>query len=104
MKVIDLLNRIANGEEIPKEMCIQGNLFLKSDGTANTYEVLKFLCKYDIKLNEEVEIIEDTPKEDKKIEKMEFCYEVADKMQNANNERFRSFINDIIEVINERNI
>ena len=77
-------------------------------------------------LNEEVEIIEDTPKvqvemtekeyfkyldrriderlsvpkEDKKIEKMDFCYKVADEMQNANNERFRDFINEIIEKVN----
>ena len=71
MKVIDLLNKIANGEEIPEKIIYRGY----------SYKYCKSVCDYgDIetngdfflsdrldsffKLNDEVETIEDTPKID----------------------------------------
>ena len=159
MKVIDLLNKIANCEEVPKKIIINDIIYYLIDYGNDTKLYQSIVEPYDIlniktnKLNNEVEIIEDipkeiyfdeedikaekeamkklsvekkdnfydyykedapisklyvnnelqydlTPKEDKKIEKMEFCYEVDDKMQNANNERFKDFINEIIDKVN----
>ena len=64
MKVIDLLNKIANGEEVPKR--------INYGGMVNDYEYLLNNIKR-FSLNDEVEIIEDTPKEDKKIDKLKYC-------------------------------
>jgi tagatose-1,6-bisphosphate aldolase non-catalytic subunit AgaZ/GatZ len=145
IKVIDLLNMIVNGE-VPKKIKYGYDIYeynkeeqdyIYFETGEDKYVHLiedEIICTFN--LLEEIEIIEDTPKEiyfdeedikaeekvmkelsiekkdnynnyykkDKKIEKMEFCYEVSDKMQNANNERFKDFINEIIEVINGRNI
>lgn len=72
MKVIDLLNKIANGEEVPKRITIGNSPFeltLSNDGKhygGNTDSVLNNVLGMN-KLNDEVEIIE----EDKKIRKIE---------------------------------
>lgn len=76
MKVIDLLNKIANGEEIPKRIRLADNEYCyeirdkfgidyRRINTTNHYlsvDIISF-----IHLNDEVEIIE----EDKKIEKID---------------------------------
>lgn len=95
MRVIDLLNRIANGEELPKKIKYEGDIW-ELNTLENTYdngECCLFEDYIDKKyvitdvLNDEIEIIEDTPKisklyinnklqydlspkEDKKIEKI----------------------------------
>ena len=77
MKVIDLLNKIANGEEVPKRI-MYNNIIYTWDIVGylhyedKHYSERAFLEGYrtDMCLNDEVEIIEDTPKEDKKIEKI----------------------------------
>lgn len=74
MKVIDLLNKIANGE-IPEHIRYN-NLFMTYDKKRQNYYD-RFDAEIDWKytimqyINDEVEIIEDTPKEDKKIEKLD---------------------------------
>jgi hypothetical protein len=70
MKVIDLLNKIANGEEVPKKILIRGYEFHLS----NNYQEMNINYAYEdafdnywldcIGINEEIEIIE----EDKEIE------------------------------------
>ena len=78
MKVIDLLQRIANKEVVPKKIKVLFNVFVYDEDNycyKNVDETLDSLLKHlafykGIVLNEEVEIIEDTPKEDKKIEKI----------------------------------
>lgn len=78
MKVIDLLNKIANGEPLPKKIMhnniiydwdIDGYLHYEDEH----YSERAFLEGYrtDMCLNDEVKIVEDTPKEDKKIEKLD---------------------------------
>lgn len=73
MKVIDLLNKIANGEEVPEKIKYSG---LDYQFQHNCMEYLTdygtcFIRNISSKsLNNEVEIIEDTPKEDKKITKL----------------------------------
>lgn len=79
MKVIDLLIKIAKGEIKDKTIFRKnwGDMYrdFYYDGSEeNQLQCLKncsddYPIYDDIKLNDEIEIIEDTPKEDKKIEK-----------------------------------
>lgn len=76
MKVIDLLNKIANGEK-PEKIYFIGKIW-KYDDSINDYSYF-LLDHYEFLLNtisfnylnDEIEIIEDTPKEDKKIEQID---------------------------------
>ena len=67
MKVIDLLNKIANGEEAPKEIRYRDeNLYFDYE-TSNYYndeDMHSLFCEVQFILNNEVELIE----EDKEIE------------------------------------
>lgn len=68
LRVIDLLNKIANGEEIPKKIKYNNETFTireeKDDYANQNHWFTDRVCLLD--LNKEVEIIE----EDKKIEKI----------------------------------
>ena len=78
MKIIDLLNKIANGEEVPKRIRYKGDIwYLEQNYTnrlpyySNGYDKDNFFTGeekdyFSHSLNNEVEIIE----EDKKIEKL----------------------------------
>lgn len=75
MKVIDLLNKIANGEEMPKKIKYKNELFEYDNDTQDyyivegTYDYLfrdSFCKKTNSFINDKVEIIE----EPKKIEKL----------------------------------
>lgn len=68
MKVIDLLNKIANGEEVPKKIKYHNDIHIlqKSNSTKplNCYYCKESYCHlfgtfYDYDLNDEVEIIEE---------------------------------------------
>ena len=101
MKVIDLLNKIANGEEVPQEIKLDNKYFCydETDG-AEIYRYRTtsgdFLTDY-ANLNDEVKIIE----EDKKIEKKKEieCLHVC----TESNEYLVKKINEIIDAINELN-
>ena len=78
MKVIDLLNKKANGEELPSEINCYNQAFYLSDGIyiAKNQTGKYFEDYFDFSsLDYEIEIIEDTPKEDKKIEKLDLTFE-----------------------------
>jgi hypothetical protein len=94
MKVIDLLNKIANGEEVPKKIyCFDREFYWKE----NTYFGDTFIFMHYIQeedLNEKVEIIEDTPKEDKKINRVER------KARNLTNQYIKDKLNEIIDKLN----
>lgn len=113
MKVIDLLNKIANGEKIPKK------IKLKDSEPVYEYKNMQFSYWYkDIKtgkggeaildliynINAEIEIIE----EDKGISKIIKLNNVSNasdlialgQMQWENNKIIENKINEIIEVIN----
>jgi hypothetical protein len=102
MKIIDLLNKIANDEELPKK--------IKFESSKTIYELNDYTQRYigkymnnililehiDIEsLNKKVEIIEDTPKEDKKIAK------VGRKARNLTNQYIKEKLNEIIDKINK---
>ena len=72
MKVIDLLNKIANGEEVPEKFkfadqifTVQGSYIEDEDGDS----IFDSMCTDFSNINEEIEIIE----EDKKIENLINC-------------------------------
>ena len=102
IKIIDLLNKIADGEEIPKKIKYNDDLYTHVDNYCYFCEETNEILSQNIyaefsRLNDEVEIIE----EEKEIRKMAFIYKVDDEMQNGNNERFRDFINELIDAVNE---
>ena len=92
MRVIDLLNKIANGEEV--RFKLDGELY-HCYKYGNLYdEVAKKEVEWYISedwLNEEVEIIE----EDKKIEKFEFG-----EIEDREHYEIKRKINEIIDYIN----
>lgn len=66
MKVIDLYNKIANGESVPKEIKVNDNIYHYDETDCNEFYryrtmLNEFLTDY-VDLNDEVEIIEDSPK------------------------------------------
>ena len=107
IKVIDLLNMMAKGE-IPKKIIFQFCNYTYSEEEEDyikdqdpDYEEAGFLDELYVtnQLNKDV-VIEDKEKAIINLGKMGFVYKVEDKNQNANNERFKDFINEIIDVVN----
>ena len=112
MKIIDLLNKIANGEEVPDKIRFEGNVFEKQDETnfyCTSFGIFEEAFVLE-DLNKEVEIIE----EDKKIEKLP--YYSLKKIQKAENKeehykrriellekRVEDYHNKINELINKVN-
>lgn len=106
MKVIDLLNKIANGEEVPKKVKV-GYYYYEYEengeyiNTENTEDLLfDFDSYYPLKqcLNEEVEIIE----EPKKIEKIEQCnFDISKVFQDLDIVQVSQFTTGIVDKINE---
>lgn len=104
MKVIDLLNKMVNKEEIPKKIKFEDDIFqyddrandylFYSDERFNRYLLQDTLCEL-WQYSDEVEIIE----EDKKIEKLiepiasEYTYDYAKKICHK--------INQIIDIVNK---
>lgn len=70
MKVIDLLNKIANGEEVPKKIKIKQWEYNIEDENLE-YELFDRLFEEDFELNDEVEILEEK-KIPEKIQKDDF--------------------------------
>ena len=100
MKVIDLLNKIANGEEVPKKIKYYKNIYEYNQNDKRYYNVepkkLDLSSKfgdYNFNyLNDGVEIIEE-----KEIEKLEY------KSTNSHIEDTKEIINKINELIDEIN-
>lgn len=105
MKVIDLLNKIANGEEVPTIIKHKHNIWTyRNDVKDYTDETQFFLGEYIFQedtqkeLNDEVEIIED-----KKIEKLELYnfnsgnLEMLIEILNELNREHTNKINEIID-------
>lgn len=93
MKIIDLLNKIANNEEVPKKIKYKGDIYIyyerlddmfnyKTDDKRHIYLEEKYYIENI--LNDEVEIIEETKKIEKwgegALEEMENCtdYKIED--------------------------
>ena len=95
MKIIDLLNKIANGEEIPKKIKYDGveyeeepcYMLYEATGNCNESQVKDLL-------NDEVEIIE----EDKKMEKIDIDSILLGGKEV--NKEFGKKINELIDKVN----
>ena len=105
MKVIDLLNKIANEKKYPK-IKFNNNVYKyhdKEHGYCRYYHDNTYICLtseyyfFDI-LNDEVEIIEDD-KEGNKIKKLDF---MTAETQKEKNRLIKDKINEIIDKLNER--
>lgn len=116
MKVIDLLNMIVKGEEVPKKVRVLDQTLLPEyqiitwNEDLNLYEYCDG-CEFDRVLDKHhlekyIEIIEDTPKEDKKIEKLDIGTIVDDELQgliksiNLCNKEIQDKLNKIIDRLN----
>ena len=130
MKIIDLLNKIANGEEVPKKIKYNNETFtIREEKDDYTNQNNWFTDRFSfLELNEEVEIIEDKPfserveeiynrhidyiynEENKKIEKIPYMFNLGyidmndkDIVKKELNETINGIynkINEIIDVIN----
>ena len=107
IKIIDLLNKIANGEEVPKKIKYEKDTYIHIDNYCYYCEDTNLILSDRIfaeysKLNDEVEILEET----KKIEKIARCDSI--KMTHygelykptENEEILRTKINELIDEIN----
>lgn len=94
IKVIELLNKVANGEDLPKRIKIQDYVFELSKDYEHYYynedvEITHLINHNFSNLNDEVEILEDNTEE---IEELEIGTITTD-------ERLK--INEIIKVVNQ---
>jgi hypothetical protein len=98
MKIIDLLNKIANGEKIPKKIKYDNIIFEYDDiyyVAEHTY--LDEYCDLSRVLNDEVEILD----EEKKIpEKLEI-YEIIDETISGLRKSINVLNEDMVSKINE---
>ena len=108
IKVIDLLNMISKDEDVPKRIKYCGvnykydvyDYFNEDEDDVDDEPLSSWIDFSKKDLNDEVEIIEDTPKEDKKIDKLEKLHPVSNKKQQMNNYILRDKINEIIDKVN----
>ena len=116
MKVIDLLNKIANGEEVPKEFISNGHSYTISKYPVCGKEIINykdedndylFGCEYELGLilNKEVEILDE---EDEFIDIEEFCisysldyidYRNIDVLKNYLNKDFQTIFDTLDKLI-----
>lgn len=110
MKIIDLLNKIANGEEVPKKIKYKNKIYERYQNitTNNLYyyqvpnknDFLIYQLESAIDLLDEVEILE----EPKKIEKIARCdsFKVSGELYKPteNQEILRIKVNELIDEIN----
>ena len=107
MKVIDLLNKIANGERVPSEIRYNDRTYsyygrqigysIKSLTTSSWNNLCNSAYNY-YNLNEEIEIIEgiEELEEEKEIEKMHVFEDSQEGLIKIGNK-----INELIDVVNE---
>ena len=101
MKVVDLLNKIANDETIPEYIC----LYNENDEQFHTVlcceeNIVHYLDDKGLKLNDEIKL--DEIEKNCKIERIDNYY--YHKKQDIINEIFQRKINEIINIINESKV
>ena len=100
MKIIDLLNKIANGKEVPKKIKVNNRFYYEYDENIDykskdgTYLFDTYIQINKEDMNTEVEIIEEA----KKIEKIGNDY--YHKTQPEQNQIFQRKINELIDKVN----
>lgn len=101
IKVIDLLNKIANDEEVPKKIRWGVHLFewdrleYKPKDECNDPTLLGYLAECPLMLNSELEILEEV-EEDKGVKKLNYKYS-----SDVNKFDMSKKIDELIDVVNE---
>jgi hypothetical protein len=101
IRIIDLLNRIANGEEVPSKIMYQDKIYyMVGNNDYENYEydeepTLMYAIGNTHNINDDIEIIE----EDNKIEKLLMIDGTANILLAANQTRRK--INEIIDKLNK---
>lgn len=105
IKIIDLINKISNDEEVPKKIRYFDTIFIFNEDTCN------FLYKYQAgkcqlfgccRLNDEVEIIEeDTENKIEKIQKTFSLYFIDSKIDCESKDAINDIINELIKKVDE---
>jgi hypothetical protein len=97
IKVIDLLNKIANGEEVPKKIKYRNNIYEYEDSDYFGNDIGYLFERYNsiAILNDEVEIIE----ENKIPEKLKWVDYNTEFTHGEFNKEFRNICNTIDEII-----
>ena len=106
IKIIDLLNKIANGEEVPKKIKFENDIYIHIDNYCYHCEETNLILSDRIfaeysKLNDYVEIIEE-PKKIEKIEKPtqdEYLYSTGKELY-ENDMKVYDKVNELIDEIN----
>ena len=101
IKVIELLNKIANGEDLPKRIKIQDYVFELSKDYEHYYynedvEITHLINHNFSNLNDEVEILEDNTEE---IEELEITEIVQNRLVKEIREN-REKINELVKAVN----
>ena len=103
MKVIELLNKIANGEDVPEKFRFAEQIFEKQGSYIEDEDgdsIFDSMCTDFSNINEEIEIIG----EDKKIEKIEYSIDKDGYLSvNDFREHLLQIINKINEIIDKMN-
>jgi hypothetical protein len=102
MKVIDLLNKIANNEEIPIKIKIEGYEFRQSNGQFWCDKLESYMidsCTSIYRLNDEIEIIEEKPKEIEFLGKQDLYIDDA-RGYSVNVEKIGDKVNELIRQVN----
>ena len=112
MKIIDLLNKIANGEEVPKKIKYNGTIYEKFDYNNKYYDIENNTREKDILsehlasesfYNKEVEIIEE-PQEHKIPEKLDKYADVSGDLAyewSFAEKKLEDKINEILDYLEE---
>lgn len=103
IRIIDLLNKIANGEEVPKEImydnqdfywCEPCKIYERFGDAKDLYNLLD-------NLNDEVEIIEEEHKIPEKLSEYADIYADIITKWSCNEEKLKNKINEIIDYLKE---
>lgn len=116
IKIIELLNKIANGEDVPEKIKYRDEIFYYKEDMTNYskgehYYLFDrgFRHKTETFLNTEIEIIEDTDKKIEKIPHLFYHEEESEEMNSLelfmiqNQHTMISKMNEIIDYINKEN-
>lgn len=108
IKIIDLLNKIANGEEVPKKIKYYDNVFRKCDIGDDYFNDASYDCLFkDIFdtsiINDEVKILEDEEDKDIPLIPDDELYITANSRQDYNFKVLQEKINQIVEGLNKSN-
>ena len=114
IKVIDLLNKIANGEEVPKKIKYKGDILkydedikdymgISKTGSGSFFNYLFVNNATDKFINDEVEIIEESEQEIdiQAIEEIIDYRTSEDDLYNDNFGDFKSTINELVQAVKQ---